>query len=77
MPQVSAYELNRVAYKNIPFYLTNRGYGVFFDHSDALSLEVQNEKQAKVQVSVQGEEIRWYIIHGPTPKQVSSLLASA
>ncbi|KAG4429961.1 hypothetical protein IFR05_014556 [Cadophora sp. M221] len=58
------------AYKNIPFYLTNRGYGVFIDHTDAVSLEVQNEKLAKVQVSVQGEQIRWYIIHGPSPKQI-------
>ncbi|KFY47943.1 hypothetical protein V495_01717 [Pseudogymnoascus sp. VKM F-4514 (FW-929)] len=58
------------AYKNVPFYLTNRGYGVFFDHSDGLSVEIQNEKLAKVQVSVQGEEVRWYIIYGPTPKEI-------
>ncbi|CZR50263.1 related to glucosidase II, alpha subunit [Phialocephala subalpina] len=57
-------------YKNIPFYLTNRGYGVFFDHTDAVSLEIQNEKLAKVQASVQGEQIRWYIIYGPSPKEI-------
>jgi alpha-D-xyloside xylohydrolase len=57
-------------YKNIPFYMTTRGYGVFFDHSDLLSVEVQNEKMAKVSVSTQGEELRWYVIHGPTPKEV-------
>lgn len=50
--------------------MTNRGYGVFFDHSDVLSFEVQNERLAKVQVSVQGEEIRWIVIDGPTPKHV-------
>ena len=50
--------------------MTNKGYGLFFDHSDVLSLEIQNEKLAKVQVSVQGEELRWYLIHGPTPKEV-------
>lgn len=50
--------------------MTNRGYGIFFDHSDLLSYEIQNEKLAKVQVSIQGEEIRWFVIHGPTPKDV-------
>lgn len=59
------------AYKNIPFYLTNRGYGVFFDHTEVVSLEIQSEKLAKVQASVQGEQIRWYIIHGPSPREVS------
>ncbi|TVY63980.1 Alpha-xylosidase [Fusarium oxysporum f. sp. cubense] len=57
-------------YKNIPFFWTNRGYGIFFDHSDALSLEIQTERLGKVQTSIQGEEIRWFVIHGPTPKEI-------
>jgi alpha-D-xyloside xylohydrolase len=28
------------AYKNVPFYLTNRGYGVFVNHPGAVSFEV-------------------------------------
>ena len=28
------------AYKNIPFYLTNRGYGVFVNHPEQVSFEV-------------------------------------
>jgi alpha-glucosidase (family GH31 glycosyl hydrolase) len=59
-----------VAYKNIPFFWTNRGYGIFFDHSDALSLEIQTERLGKIQTSIQGEEIRWFVIHGPNPKEV-------
>jgi alpha-D-xyloside xylohydrolase len=62
-------------YKNVPFYMTNRGYGVFFDHSDLLSFEIQNEKLAKVQVSIQGEELRWHVIYGPTPKEILSKYA--
>lgn len=54
--------------------MTSRGYGIFFDHSDVLSLEIQNEKLAKVQVSIQSEEIRWYIIYGPSPKEVIHLV---
>ncbi|KAG5767740.1 hypothetical protein H9Q72_004504 [Fusarium xylarioides] len=58
------------AYKNIPFFWTNRGYGIFFDHSDVLSLEIQTERLSKIQTSIQGEEIRWFVIHGPTPKDI-------
>ena len=28
------------SYKNVPFYLTNRGYGVFINHPERVSLEV-------------------------------------
>lgn len=45
---------------------------MFFDHSDIISMEIQTEKLAKVQASVQGEQIRWFIINGPTPKEVST-----
>ncbi|MBE3101882.1 MAG: alpha-xylosidase, partial [Firmicutes bacterium] len=31
------------AYKNIPFYITNRGYGVFVNHSECVSYEVASE----------------------------------
>ena len=35
---------SQVAYKNIPFYMTNRGYGVFVDHTGNVSFEVASEK---------------------------------
>ncbi len=31
-------------YKNVPFYFTSEGYGVFFDHTSLVSLEVQTER---------------------------------
>jgi alpha-D-xyloside xylohydrolase len=43
---------------------------VFFDHSSLVSLEVQTERLARVQASVQGEQIRWYVIYGGSPKEV-------
>jgi alpha-D-xyloside xylohydrolase len=58
------------AYKNVPFYLTNRGYGVFIDQPEKVSLEVGSEKVARVQFSVPGETLRFYLIYGPTPKEV-------
>lgn len=58
------------AYKNIPFYLTNRGYGVFINHPERVSLEVASENVERVQFSVPGESLDYFIINGPTPKEV-------
>jgi alpha-D-xyloside xylohydrolase len=58
------------AYKNIPFYLTNQGYGVFVNHPERVSFEVASEKVSQVQFSVAGEYLEYYIIYGPSPKEV-------
>ena len=58
------------SYKNIPFYLTNRGYGVFVNHPEKVSFEVASEKVERVQFSVPGEALDYFIIYGPTPKEV-------
>ncbi|NLK09257.1 MAG: alpha-xylosidase, partial [Firmicutes bacterium] len=58
------------AYKSVPFYLTNRGYGVFVNHPECVSFEVGSERVSKVQFSVEGESLDYFIINGPTPKKV-------
>ncbi|MEJ5308852.1 MAG: alpha-xylosidase [Anaerolineae bacterium] len=58
------------AYKNIPLYLTNRGYGVFINHPEKVSLEIASEKVERVQFSVPGESLDYFVIYGPTPKAV-------
>ena len=57
-------------YKNIPFYLTNRGYGVFVNHPEKVSFEVASEKVERVQFSVPGEQLDYFVIYGPTPKEI-------
>ena len=59
-----------MAYKNVPFYMTNRGYGVLVDSVSDVSFEVASEKVERVQFSCEGERIAYYIIYGPTPKQI-------
>jgi alpha-D-xyloside xylohydrolase len=61
---------SEIAYKNIPFYLTNRGYGVFVNHPELVSFEVGSEKVERVQFSVPGEMLDYFLIYGPTPKAV-------
>lgn len=58
------------AYKNIPFYLTNKGYGVFVNDPGPVSFEVATEKVSRVQFSVPGERIDYFVIYGPTPKEI-------
>ncbi|AQZ63972.1 alpha-xylosidase [[Actinomadura] parvosata subsp. kistnae] len=58
------------AYKNVPFYLTNRGYGVFVDHPGHVSYEVGSEAVQRVQFSVTGESLEYLVIYGPSPKQI-------
>jgi alpha-D-xyloside xylohydrolase len=58
------------AYKNVPFYMTNRGYGVFVNHPELVSFEVASEKVSRVQFSVAGQSLEYFVIFGPTPKEV-------
>ncbi|KAJ3344202.1 hypothetical protein HDU83_005290 [Entophlyctis luteolus] len=57
-------------YKSVPFYLTNRGYGVFVNHPGNAEFEVCTEKASKVQFSVPGEELEYFFIYGKNPKGV-------
>ncbi len=61
---------SQVAYKSVPFYMTNEGYGIFVDHATPVSFEVASEKVEYVGFSVPGEELRYHFIYGPTPKEV-------
>jgi alpha-D-xyloside xylohydrolase len=57
-----------LSYKNIPFYLSNRGYGVFVNSPDKVSFEVSSEMVKKVGFSVPGESLDYFIFNGPTMK---------
>ena len=58
------------AYKNIPFYLTNRGYGVFVNNTGKVSFEVASETVEKVQFSAQTHDLQYFVIYGPTPAEI-------
>lgn len=58
------------AYKNVSFWLSNKGYGVFIDTAERVELEVGSERSCRVQTSVEGQRLKWFIIYGPTPKEI-------
>lgn len=58
------------AYKNIPFYISSNGYGLFVNNPGRVSFEVGSEKTSRVQFSVPGQSLEYYLIYGPTPKEI-------
>jgi len=62
------------AYKSVPFYMTNKGYGVLVNETGRVSFEIASEKVSKVQFSTPGESIDYYVIYGPDPKEVLNKL---
>lgn len=58
------------SYKNIPFYLSSRGYGVFVNHPERVEFEVATEQVSKVGFSVPGENLDYFFIDGPSLKEV-------
>jgi alpha-D-xyloside xylohydrolase len=52
------------AYKNVPFYLSDAGYGLLVDDPGHVSFEVGSEAVERVQFSVAGESLSYYVIAG-------------
>lgn len=58
------------SYKSIPFHLSNRGYGVLVNDPGHVSYEIGSESVERLQFSVSGEVLEYFVIAGPTPKDV-------
>lgn len=64
------------AYKSVPFYLSSRGYGVLLHETGHASFEIGTENVSRVQFSIPGESLEYFIIGGPSPKDVLSRLTA-
>ncbi|KAK9457546.1 glycosyl hydrolases family 31-domain-containing protein [Dipodascopsis uninucleata] len=67
---------SELTYKNIPFYISSRGYGIFLPTSSFVSYEIQSERTTRVNITVPGEQIGVYLIYGPDPKSIISKYTS-
>lgn len=52
------------SYKNIPFYLSSKSYGVFVNSSDKVSFEVNSDTVSKVSFTVPGETLEYFVFGG-------------
>ncbi len=58
------------AYKNIPFFLSNKGYGVLVNHPERVSMEFGTENVTKTSFCVEGGSLDYFFFNGPTMKDV-------
>ncbi|WP_372344884.1 alpha-xylosidase [Streptomyces sp. KL116D] len=61
---------SELAYKNVPFHLSSRGYGVLVNHPGKVSYEIGSESVGQLQFSVEDQSIEFHVVAGPTPKDV-------
>ena len=61
------------SYKNIPFYITDKNLGVFVNHTEEINFEVASENVSKVQFSVRGQCLDYFLFAGESMKDVISL----
>ena len=58
------------SYKNIPFFVSNKGYGVLVNHPENVSFEIATEMVTRTAFSVEGGYLDYYLFNGPTMKDV-------
>ena len=58
------------SYKNIPFYISNKGYGIFVNHPEKVEFEIGTEQVTKTAFSVEGGYLDYYLFNGPSMKEV-------
>ena len=64
------------AYKDVPFFLSSAGYGVLVNSPARVSFEIGTEQVMRSQFAVPGEDLDYFLIYGPEPKQVIARLGA-
>src|SRR5437764_653480 len=57
-------------YKNIPIYLSSRGYGLLVDSGTATEFDLCHGTHSRVQIRLPDDVLDYYVLAGPTPAQV-------
>ena len=60
------------AYKNIPFFMSNYGYGIFIHTSKRIDYEIGSESYVATNFRVSSDDLQYYFIYGPDFKQILS-----
>ncbi|NLW89932.1 MAG: alpha-xylosidase [Clostridiaceae bacterium] len=61
---------SEISYKNVPFYITDKGYGIFVCDTGPVSFEVCSEHVERVQISSPGNRLDFMVIGGSDMKDV-------
>ncbi|ROT31120.1 TIM-barrel domain-containing protein [Micromonospora sp. HM5-17] len=58
------------AHKNVPLYLSNRGYGILVDSGMPVEFDICQSTHSCVQILVPDDLIDYYVLAGPTPAEI-------
>ncbi|MBP2706625.1 alpha-xylosidase [Microbispora sp. RL4-1S] len=58
------------AYKNVPFYLSSRGYGLLVDSGAPVEFDMCQSTHSAVQIVVPDDLMDYYVLAGPAPADV-------
>lgn len=59
------------SYKNIPFFVSTKGYGVFFNHSSRMTFWVGSMSTADIQIATEDDFLDYYVILGDIKQLLS------
>jgi alpha-glucosidase len=57
-------------YKSIPFFMSNYGYGIFFDNTYKTTFDFGEEQEGAYTFGTPGGEMVYYFLFGPTYKEI-------
>lgn len=57
-------------YKSIPFFLSTRGYGIFFDNSYRTTFDLGSSSPEHYSFKAEGGDLNYYFIYGPSFKEI-------
>lgn len=57
-------------YKDVPFFMTSRGWGVLVNSPARVSFEIGTEQVMRAQFAVPEHDLDYFFFHGPDPKLV-------
>ncbi len=58
------------SYKNIPFFISNKGYGVFVNTTRKTIFEMGSHSSGAYTISAEGERLDYFIFLGDTPQEI-------
>ncbi|TDC39818.1 TIM-barrel domain-containing protein [Micromonospora sp. KC213] len=58
------------SHKNVPLYLSDRGYGVLVDSGLPVEFDICQSTHSSVQILVPDDLLDYYVLAGPTPAQI-------
>jgi len=59
------------SYKNVPFFVSTKGYGVFFNHLSPLTCWVGSMSSVDIQIAVEDDFLDYYVITGSIKEVLS------